>query len=92
MAKPMAEIKIDSTDIDAVAVHVKVTGDRLTGTVLDNKRVFDDFPQMVANHLNDLCDYVNEQTPEGDAGLSYTPTEIAFICDALNCTESQITL
>lgn len=88
----IADIKINQTDIDDVAVHVKVTGDRLSGTVLQNKQVFDAFPEMIVAHFNNLCDYVNTQTPEGDAGLSYTQTEIALICDVLDCTESQITL
>lgn len=88
----IADIKIDSTDINAVAVATTVASDRLTGTVLQNKQVFDAYPAMIVSHFNDLCDYVNAQTPEGDGGLAYTPTEIAFICDALDCTESQITL
>ena len=92
MAKAMTEIQIDQTDIDIVAVHTAVTGDRLSGTVLQNKEVFDRFPQMVANHFNDLCDYVNEQTPSGDAGLSYTQTEIAVFTSALSCTEADLTL
>lgn len=88
----IADIKIDSTDIDAVAVATTVTGDRLSGTVLQNKQVFDAYPAMIVTHFNDLCDYVQTQTPEGDVGLSYTSTEIAFICNVLDCTESQITL
>lgn len=88
----IADIKIDSTDIDAVAVATTITGDRLSGTVLQNKQVFDAYPAMIVSHFNDLCDYVNTQAPEGDAGLSYTPTEIAFICEVLGCTESEITL
>ena len=88
----IADIKIDSTDIDAVAVATTITSDRLSGTVLQNKQVFDRYPAMIVTHFNDLCDYVNTQAPEGDAGLIYTPTEIAFICDSLDCTESQITL
>lgn len=88
----MTDIKINQTDIDDVAVHVSVTGDRLSGTVLQNKEVFDKFPQMVADHFNDLCDYIETISPEGDAGLSYTATEIAFMCGILGCAESDITL
>ena len=88
----IADIKIDSTDIDSVAVATTVTSDRLSGTVLQNKQVFDAFPSMIVTHFNDLCDYINTQTPEGDAGLSYTSTEVAFICNVLDCTESQISL
>ena len=88
----IADIKIDSTDIDSVAVATTVTSDRLSGTVLQNKQVFDAIPSMIVTHFNDLCDYINTQTPEGDAGLSYTSTEVAFICNVLDCTESQISL
>lgn len=88
----MTDIKINQTDIDDVAVHVSVTGDRLSGTVLQNKEVFDKFPQMVANHFNDLCDYIETISPEGDVGLSYTATEIAFMCGTLGCAETDITL
>ncbi len=88
----IADIKIDQTDIDSVAVSTSVSGDRLSGTVLENKQVFDRFPQLIATRFNSLCDYINSQTPEGDAGLTYTQTEIAHICDVLDCTESQITL
>lgn len=92
MAKAMTDIIIDQTDINAVAVSVAVVGDKLSGTVLQNKEVFDAYPEMVKDHFNDLCDYVNEQTPTGDAGLYYTGTEISYICTALGCTEASITL
>lgn len=92
MAKAMTDIIIDQTDINAVAVSVAVVGDKLSGTVLQNKEVFDAYPEMVKDHFNDLCDYVNEQTPTGDAGLYYTATEISYICTALGCTEASITL
>ena len=92
MAKAMTDIIIDQTDIDAVAVSTSVSGDRLTGTVLQNKQVFDAYPAMVKDHFNDLCEYVNTQTPTGDAGLSYTQTEIAVFTNALSCTEADLTL
>ena len=92
MAKGMNEIKITDADVNGVAIVTTVEGDRLTGTVLQNKGVFDAYPAMVKNHFNDLCDYVNEQTPSGDAGVNYTQTEIAFICNALDCTQADITL
>ena len=92
MAKAMSEIIIDSTDINNSSVATTVTGDKLTGTVLENKQVFDRYPEMIAEHFNDLCDYINEQAPTGDAALSYTTTEISNICTALGCTESEITM
>lgn len=84
--------KIIQTDIDAVAVHTTVASDRLSGTVLQNKQVFDAYPDMITTKFNALCEYVGTQTPSGDCGLDYTPTEIAFICSALNCTEADISL
>lgn len=84
--------KIIQTDIDAVAVHTTVASDRLSGTVLQNKQVFDAYPDMIATKFNALCEYVGTQTPSGDCGLDYTQTEIAFICSVLNCTEADISL
>lgn len=84
--------KIVQTDIDAVAVHTTVASDRLSGTVLQNKQVFDAYPDMIVTKFNALCDYVGGQTPSGDCGLNYTATEITFIINALGCTESDITL
>lgn len=93
MAKPMSQITIDTTtDVQAVAVEYTVVGDRLSGTVLQNKQVFDAYPDMIVGHFNDLCEYVNTQAPTGDAALSYTPAEISTICAALGCTEASITL
>lgn len=87
-----SDIRIDQTDKDSVSVHTAVSGDRLTGTVLQNKQVFDAYPDMIVEHFNDLCDYIGSYMPSGDAGLSYTATEIAFICSVLGCTESDISL
>ncbi len=84
--------KIKQADIDAVAVSIAVTGDRLVGTVLENKQVFDAYPDMITTKFNDLCDYVGTQTPSGDAGLTYSNPEITYICSTLNCTEASITL
>lgn len=92
MAKPMSQIEITSTDVNAVAIAETVSADRLSGTVLQNKQKFDAFPNMIVTHFNDLCDYVGEQTPEGDCGLDYTATEILFITTVLGCTEADITL
>lgn len=87
-----SDIRIDQTDKDSVSVHTAVSGDRLTGTVLQNKQVFDAYPDMIVEHFNGLCDYISSYMPSGDVGLSYTATEIAFICSALGCTESDISL
>lgn len=83
--------KITTSDINAV--HVEgVTGNALTGSVLENKRVFDKYPDMIAKKFNLLCDYIGTQSPEGDSALNYTSTEIAAMCKILGCTESQISM
>ena len=86
-----SDIPISQADMDSVSVHTVVTGDKLTGTVLENKKVFDAYPDLITEHFNDLCDYVNTTIPSGDFGLSYTATEITFICGVLGCTEASIT-
>ena len=86
------EYKITDADTNAVAVSVAVTGDRLSGTVLQNKQVFDAYPNMIKTKFNNLCDYVGTQAPTGDAALAYTNTEISNICTILNCTEASITI
>ena len=87
-----SDIPIDQTDKDSVSVHTVVASDRLSGTVLQNKQVFDAYPDLIVEHFNDLCDYISDYMPSGDVGLDYTSTEIAFICSALGCTEADITL
>jgi hypothetical protein len=84
----IADIKIKQPDINSVAVSTTVAGDRLIGTVLQNKQVFDAFPQMIATHFNSLCDYIESNA----AGLDYSTAEIAYICSALGCTETEITM
>ena len=49
-----SDIPIDQTDKDAVSVHTAVSGDRLTGTVLQNKQVFDAYPDMIVTHFNSV--------------------------------------
>lgn len=87
-----SDIPIDQTDKDSVSVHTVVATDRLTGTVLQNKQIFDAYPDLITEHFNDLCDYIQTVSPEGDCGLDYTATEITFICTTLGCTEADITL
>lgn len=92
------DIPIKQTEIDGVAIHTAVSGDKLVGTAFENKQVFDAFPELIADHFNDLCDYVSaispsgEWTPSGDFGLSYTAEEVSYICSVLDCAEEDITL
>ena len=84
--------KIVSSDINPVAVSTAVAGDKLSGTVLQNKQVFDAFPNMIVTKFNNLCEYVGTQAPSGDAALSYTAAEITTITTALGCSEADITI
>lgn len=86
----MDAYKITSGEVNNV--HVEAQGTRLTGTVLQNKQVFDKYPDLIKNKFNNLCDYIDSYMPSGDIGMDYTNTEIAFICSALGCTEASITL
>lgn len=87
-----SDIPISDREKNLVRVRMAVTGDKLTGTVEENKEVFDAYPDVIATHFNDLCDFIDTQVPTGDVGLSYTSTEIAYICSVLGCTEADITL
>ena len=84
--------KIVSSDINPVAVSTAVAGDKLSGTVLQNKQVFDAFPNMIVTKFNNLCEYVGTQAPSGDAALNYTAAEITTITTALGCSEADITM
>lgn len=81
-----SDIPISETEVNGVAVHTAVQGDRLVGTVAENKLVFDAFPALIVTHFNDLCDYLN-----GDIGLDYTSSQITYITSILGCTEEDIT-
>ena len=87
-----SDIPITQTHKDNVSVHTQVTGDRLVGTVLQNKQIFDAYPDLIVDHFNDLCDYIGSYMPTGDTGISYTSSEISYICTTLGCTEASITL
>lgn len=87
-----SDIPIDQTDKDSVSVHTVIASDRLSGTVLQNKQVFDAYPDLIVEHFNDLCDYISNYMPSGDVGLNYTSTEINTMTAILGCTEADITL
>lgn len=58
--------KISSSQINSV--NVKSTpGNRLTGTVQENKNVFDKLPELVASAFNALVDAL-QSTADGDSG------------------------
>lgn len=89
----LSDYKVSSTDISQNAIQYAVASDRLTGTVLENKQVFDAFPSIIAQRHNELIDeYLAQSFPEGDCGLDYTSTEINYIATVLGCSEADITL
>ena len=51
--------KITETEVEAVEVSSTV-GDTLTGTVAQNKQIFDDYPDLIVDKFNDLCDHVDD--------------------------------
>lgn len=53
----ITDYKITTTDIAQVSVTNQP--DTLTGTATQNKYVFDKYPEMIKNHLNNALDYLD---------------------------------
>lgn len=51
------DFKISSADIAGVNVESQPT--ILRGSATQNKQVFDKYSDMIVNHFNDLCDFIN---------------------------------
>ena len=85
----MDSYKITNAERDAV--HVEAQPTRLVGTILQNKQVFDKYPDLIKDKHNALCEYVGSYTPS-DGSLNYTSSEIAYICSVLGCTEEDISI
>ena len=57
----MALIDKKITDTERSQVYVKSTeGNRLVGTVEENKNVFDKYPELIRTKLNELIDLLSE--------------------------------
>lgn len=54
------DFKISSADI--AGVHVEAQPTTLKGTATQNKQVFDKYSDMIVEHFNDLCDFVDTDT------------------------------
>lgn len=54
------DYKISSADISAV--HVEAQPTILRGSATQNKQVFDAYSDMIVNHFNGLCDFINNDT------------------------------
>ena len=49
------------TPADASNVNVQSQPDILQGTASANKKVFDNYCDMIVDHFNDLCTYIENQ-------------------------------
>ena len=54
------DYKISSADVNGV--HVEAQPTILSGSASDNKKVFDKYSDMIVEHFNDLCDFVDSDT------------------------------
>lgn len=55
-----SDYKISSADVNGV--HVEAQPTILRGSASANKKVFDAYSDMIVEHFNDLCDYVDTDT------------------------------
>lgn len=54
------DYKISSADVQGV--HVEAQPTILRGSATQNKQVFDKYSDMIVEHFNDLCDFVDTDT------------------------------
>lgn len=54
------DYKISTADVQAV--HVEAQPTVLRGSATQNKQVFDAYSDMIVNHFNGLCDFVEADT------------------------------
>lgn len=54
------DYKISSADVQSV--HVEAQPTILKGSATQNKKVFDAYGDMIVEHFNDLCDFVDSDT------------------------------
>ena len=54
------DYKISSADVSAV--HVEAQPTILHGSPTQNKQVFDKYSDMIVDHFNDLCDFIDTDT------------------------------
>lgn len=58
----MAATDYKITSADVQAVHVEAQPTILRGSATQNKQVFDKYSDMIVDHFNDLCDFVDANT------------------------------
>lgn len=79
----LIDFKIKNTERDSVQVK-SVEGSRLTGTIEQNKNVFDKFPQLIMDKYNSLVEGLSAlklDTIITDLANRYTKTEVDNIVD-----------
>ena len=54
------DYKISTADVQGV--HVEAQPTILKGSATQNKRVFDAYSDMIVEHFNNLCDFVDSDT------------------------------
>ena len=54
------DYKISTADVQGA--HVEAQPTILRGSATQNKQVFDKYCDMIVEHFNDLCDYVDTDT------------------------------
>lgn len=58
----MAATDYKITEVEKVTVHVEAQPTVLDGTPLENKQVFDSYPDLIKDKHNGLCDFVGTTT------------------------------
>ena len=58
----MAATDYKITTADVQEVHVEAQPTILRGSATQNKQVFDKYSDMIVEHFNDLCDFVDADT------------------------------
>lgn len=58
----MAATDYKITTADVQAVHVEAQPTILRGSATQNKQVFDQYSDMIVEHFNDLCDFIETDT------------------------------
>lgn len=93
----MALINQKILETERNAIYVKsVPGERLTGSVQENKNVFDKFPQLIMEKYNDLVDLLISLSLDNittDLSNRYTKTEAdAKITEETNSLVANVTI
>lgn len=79
------------TDAERTANYVGSAPDKLSGTVAQNKNIFDKYADLIRTKFDNFVEYVGTHvTTEGDAALDIDAVSVASLCTALECNPSDI--